>query len=479
MDAQGEQGAPVGEAPKEPGADAPGDVAYAWAPTPAPPRRRRLGRWLGTPAAVVLVGVIAASLILIAPGTAVAGVAVGGMTPGAAAAAIQAHLDRTSIRLTGVGIDATLTGADLGARVDAQALAHSAFQQHPMWNLAAWFAGRLQAPVALDEARATAALRRAAPALYQDPTDAGVRFDAGSGMYVASPAAQGTKIDLGTVTAALEDAFAGGTPVAVHAVKVPASPAVSSATADSTAASLNTLLDTIGFYVGDERAVPVDRKVAASWLTVTPAGGTLAVTADTAAIQRVVDTLAAKVDRKPRTGVVVTDTAGKTLGTAVEPLDGRSLGDTSGAAAAFAAQLATGDGKHQVPVTLHKATTTTVSRSAVVDLSDQRAYFYQDGKLWRSYLVSTGAVGHATPTGYFRVFAKVPMQDMGCFPGAEYCTRNVPWVTYFAPDVGFHGTYWHRNFGHVMSHGCVNMPIDVAKYIYDWAPYGMEVTVRR
>ncbi|UUT35820.1 L,D-transpeptidase [Microbacterium elymi] len=108
---------------------------------------------------------------------------------------------------------------------------------------------------------------------------------------------------------------------------------------------------------------------------------------------------------------------------------------------------------YKLPVAVDKASMTKISRSAVVDLSEQRAYFYQNGKLWRSYLVSTGAAGHATPTGYFRVFAKVPMQDMGCFEGASYCTKNVPWVTYFAPNVGFHGTYWHHNFGHVMSHG--------------------------
>ena len=33
----------------------------------------------------------------------------------------------------------------------------------------------------------------------------------------------------------------------------------------------------------------------------------------------------------------------------------------------------------------------------------------------------------------------------------------------------FHGTYWHSNFGHPMSHGCINMTIDDAKKLYDWA----------
>jgi len=28
-----------------------------------------------------------------------------------------------------------------------------------------------------------------------------------------------------------------------------------------------------------------------------------------------------------------------------------------------------------------------------------------------------------------------------------------------------------------MSHGCVNLPIDLAKYVYDWSPKGLEVSV--
>jgi len=470
---------PVGEAPQEGGVvTSPEDAAYAWAP--APRRKRRMGLWIGTPVAIALVGVIAASLVLIAPGTAVAGVSVGGMTPGAAAAAIQSHLDRTSITVTRAGVSATLTGADLGAKVDARALADSAFREHPMWNLGAWFSGTRQAPVKLDEARATAALREAAPSLYEDAVDATVRFDAASGHYVTTPSAEGTKIDLDAVTAAVQEAFShGAATVSLESAQIPAPPSISTDTAKSTAAKLNTLLDDVGFYVGTERTVPVERAVAASWLTISPAGNGFTISADTAAIQKVVDTLADEVDRGVQNGTAITDTAGKVLATQVQTLDGRTLGDTSGVAASFAEQLARADGVYQLPVTVEKATTTKISRSAVVDLSEQRAYFYQNGKLWRTYLVSTGAVGHATPTGYFRVFAKVRMQDMGCFPGAEYCTKNVPWVTYFAPDVGFHGTYWHNNFGHRMSHGCVNMPIDVAKYIYEWAPYGMEVTVRR
>ena len=38
-----------------------------------------------------------------------------------------------------------------------------------------------------------------------------------------------------------------------------------------------------------------------------------------------------------------------------------------------------------------------------------------------------------------------------------------------------HGAYWHNNFGNTMSHGCVNLPLDVARWMYGWAPLGTMV----
>jgi len=50
-----------------------------------------------------------------------------------------------------------------------------------------------------------------------------------------------------------------------------------------------------------------------------------------------------------------------------------------------------------------------------------------------------------------------------------YELPGVPWVSFFhAVGVGFHGTYWHDNFGSPMSHGCVNMRNADAKWIYRW-----------
>jgi lipoprotein-anchoring transpeptidase ErfK/SrfK len=50
-----------------------------------------------------------------------------------------------------------------------------------------------------------------------------------------------------------------------------------------------------------------------------------------------------------------------------------------------------------------------------------------------------------------------------------YDLPGVPWVSYITIDgVAFHGAFWHANWGHVMSNGCINMKNDDAKWLYRW-----------
>lgn len=462
-------------APIDGGSDTP---VYAWAPAEPRARKRRTGLWIGLGAAAAAIGLVAASLFLIAPGTSVAGVMIGGMTPGGAADAIQQRLAQTTVVLTGDGAGAEITGADLGASVDARALADAEFADHPMWNPTTWYAASADAEVSLDPAVATEALRAALPDLYTDPVDATVAFDPASATYTATPAVLGTGVDLAVVQGALQQAFErGSSRVELAVAPSDVEAGIPTPVADETAARLNGMLDTVGFYVGEERTVPVDRAVAASWLTVTPGDGAFEITADAAAIQPLVDGLAAAVNRAPENRTVITNSSGEVLHEEAAGQSGRELGDTSGIASDFAAQLADGNAVFALPVTEVPVTTVSLARRIEVNLTRQTTTLFENGQAVNTYAISSGLPGTLTPTGDFRVFAHVRIQDMGCFPGAAYCTEDVPWVTYFAPNIAFHGTYWHNNFGTPMSHGCINMPVDVARYVYDWAPVGTEVSV--
>ena len=99
-----------------------------------------------------------------------------------------------------------------------------------------------------------------------------------------------------------------------------------------------------------------------------------------------------------------------------------------------------------------------------------------------SSLVSTGTAEvweTTTPIGHWSVLSKIDVQDMeGTISDEYYFVADVPYVMYF-DNLGnaLHGTYWHSNFGTPMSHGCVNLPIDIAAWMYEWAPVGTAVSV--
>lgn len=81
-----------------------------------------------------------------------------------------------------------------------------------------------------------------------------------------------------------------------------------------------------------------------------------------------------------------------------------------------------------------------------------------------------------TPTGTYNIYSKMPSKHMGDgHMRSDYLAEDfyelpgVPWVCFFEESgVATHGTYWHDNFGNRMSHGCINMRNEEAKWIYRW-----------
>jgi LysM repeat protein len=109
-----------------------------------------------------------------------------------------------------------------------------------------------------------------------------------------------------------------------------------------------------------------------------------------------------------------------------------------------------------------------------VDLSAQRLTAYQGSTAMRSTLVSTGLPRTPTPTGQFRIYVKYASTTMS---GPGYYLTNVPYTMYFYRGYGLHGTYWHSNFGHPMSHGCINLPTSEAQWLFNWASVGTLVNI--
>ncbi len=109
-----------------------------------------------------------------------------------------------------------------------------------------------------------------------------------------------------------------------------------------------------------------------------------------------------------------------------------------------------------------------------VDLSEQRLYAYEGDRLIRSFVVSTGTWKTPTVTGRYKIWIKLRSAPMS---GPGYYLPDVPYIMYFYKSYGIHGTYWHNNFGTPMSHGCINMSIPDAEWLYNFSAVGTVVNV--
>lgn len=129
----------------------------------------------------------------------------------------------------------------------------------------------------------------------------------------------------------------------------------------------------------------------------------------------------------------------------------------------------------QPPVVSVPAAPSGGGKRFLVDLSDQMLYAYEGDTLVRSTLISSGLWPNVTVLGTYYIYLKYTSQRM---VGPGYDLPGVPYVMYFYQGYALHGTYWHNNFGHPMSHGCVNMPTPEAEWAFNWAPIGTPVTVQ-
>jgi len=116
------------------------------------------------------------------------------------------------------------------------------------------------------------------------------------------------------------------------------------------------------------------------------------------------------------------------------------------------------------------------NKRILIDLQTQVMTAYEKNEpIFMSKLASGQLKGNSdltTPTGEYIISYKRPSRHMahsdrtGANGDELY---GVPWVSYFTDTgIAFHGTYWHNNFTRPRSHGCINLPIPAAQWVYRW-----------
>lgn len=109
-----------------------------------------------------------------------------------------------------------------------------------------------------------------------------------------------------------------------------------------------------------------------------------------------------------------------------------------------------------------------------IDLSRQRLIAWEGNQPVYAVVVSTGKASTPTRTGVFEVYTKYPTTRM---TGPDYDVPDVPYTMYYDGGMAIHGAYWHNLFGTPVSHGCTNVAVNHAQWLFDWASVGTPVIV--
>ncbi|MGE5124450.1 MAG: L,D-transpeptidase, partial [Acidobacteriaceae bacterium] len=116
-----------------------------------------------------------------------------------------------------------------------------------------------------------------------------------------------------------------------------------------------------------------------------------------------------------------------------------------------------------------------------VNLFEQTLAVYDQDRMVYATLIATGLEPFFTKPGLFQIQQKLDSTPMsGSFAEDRsdyYYLEDVPWTMYYDHARALHGAYWRTAFGFPQSHGCVNLSVGDAHWLFNWAHEGDYVYV--
>jgi lipoprotein-anchoring transpeptidase ErfK/SrfK len=111
-----------------------------------------------------------------------------------------------------------------------------------------------------------------------------------------------------------------------------------------------------------------------------------------------------------------------------------------------------------------------------IDLSRQRLVAWEGNISVYAVTISSGKSSTPTRTGTFTIQTKHRIARM---TGDDYDVPDVPYTMYYDGGMAIHGAYWHNLFGNPVTHGCTNVAVNHAKWLFNWASVGTPVVVHK
>ncbi|WP_243118443.1 L,D-transpeptidase family protein [Actinomyces wuliandei] len=473
----------------------------------AAPRRRRLPVWTAAASFLLLLGVGVGAYAYAShyedhalPGTVVAGTDLSGKTREEVVSAIEDLTSKATVTVSG-DAEATASLEDLGVSVDTEATADAVMARGDT------LVDRFRALVDEQEVEVVTTSDDQALADYATsliPEDqvkavnATVLLGEDGATFTTTPSSAGTSLDTTALGQAAKEAAASLSPASVTVSFASSAPEVSDSEAQEVADRANewvgqdiTVANADGTYVYTASAVEK-----ASWITVTnsvDAAPTIEV--DPAQVTSWVEVQAADAGSEPVNGERNVNSDGEVVSTPVEAVDGKDVNNTAEVSDEIVQAL---DDNQAYSGTFEMTVVeATWSERTIADGAENLVYQAEPGEKWidvdlasrtvTSYEGATvvrgpvtivdGAEETPTVTGTYQIYLQYDSQTMegDNIDGSRYRTEDVPWVSYFHGGYAFHGAPWRSDFGYSASHGCVNMPVEEAKWIYDWVDIGTTV----
>ena len=108
-----------------------------------------------------------------------------------------------------------------------------------------------------------------------------------------------------------------------------------------------------------------------------------------------------------------------------------------------------------------------------VDLAEQTLAVYDNNEIVFATVIASGLEPFFTRPGLFQIYEEKETENMRNSDLTDfYYLDRVPWTMYFDKARALHGAYWRTRFGYPQSHGCVNLSVGDAHWLYNWANVG-------
>lgn len=432
------------------------------------------------------------------PGSSVVGIDVAGMSRDQVAAALRAKADAVTIAVKLPDTTRQVTLTDLGTTVDIDATVARVFAANADWPAyaEALVKARPVEVVTTQDASAYDAFVASLGTTYaRTATDAVVSLGKDGHTFGATRGASGRALEVDGLDGIAATAARTLTSATASTTVVEQEPDVTTADGKDLAAKANAIAHAEVEIEDGTRVVRATSREKASWVRLPAAGTTGEVSVDGKRITAWITAQAKSADAAPSNGLRYVNSAGKIVRVITPARDGRTVTNASAVAKTLTASLSSGEGASEsftiktIPATWTQKTIAAGAENLAypavpgekwidVNLSRHTMTAYIGAKaVYGPIAMVDGQAEKPTVRGTFKVYYKRELMTMrgNNADGTRYETPNVPWSSFFHEGFALHGAPWRSSFGYSASHGCVNLPVGVAKWVYDFAPIGTPV----